>query len=90
MMYIRTCRSRSGLMCVCTAGPAASEMLRLPLPLPHFHCSLNSTFIAKRSVTIEECNMDEDFDLTQCNTSVLTTNCSTDDLAWVQCALGSE
>lgn len=48
---------------------------------------LDSTFIVNRSVVIEDCNVDEDFDLTQCNTSLLTSNCSTDDLAWVQCTL---
>lgn len=55
-----------------------------------FHRRLDSTFIANRSVVIEGCNVDEDFDLTQCNTSLLTSNCSTDDLAWVQCKLESE
>ena len=47
-------------------------------------------FNSNRSVIIEGCNVDEDFALTQCNTSVLTSNCTTDDLAWVQCTLGSE
>ena len=53
-------------------------------------CSLDATVITNRSVTVDVCNADEDFSLLQCNTSVLASNCSTDDLAWVRCTLGSE
>ena len=52
--------------------------------------SLDRSSIANRSVTINGCNIDEDFELTQCNTAVVTSPCTTDDLAWVQCTLGSE
>ena len=55
-----------------------------------FRGRLDSTFIANRSVTIDGCNVDENFELTECNTSVLTIPCTTNDLAWVQCTLGSE
>ena len=41
-------------------------------------------------MTVDVCNADENFSLIQCNTSVLASNCSIDDLAWVQCTLGSE
>ena len=50
--------------------------------------SLDRSSIANRSVTIDGCDLDEDFDLTQCKTSVLTSPCTTNALAWVQCTLG--
>ena len=45
----------------------------------------NSTYSINQSVTINGCSVDEHFDLTQCGTSVLTSNCSTNDIAWVEC-----
>ena len=51
-------------------------------------CSLAD--ISNRTVTIERCDVEINFDLTECNTSVLSTVCSTDDLAWVQCSRGSK
>ena len=55
-----------------------------------YYYSLLRSAIENRSVTVEDCNTKRHYVLTQCSTSVLTSNCSTDDLAWVQCTLGGE
>ena len=55
-----------------------------------FFYSLDSTFIANRSITINKCDFDVHYELTQCDTTVLTSECTTNNLAWVQCSLGSK
>ena len=54
------------------------------------YMSFSLVDIANRNVTIDGCDIDENFDLVECNTSVLASGCNTDDLAWVQCTRGSE
>ena len=58
------------------------------MPMSYMFCSLVG--IDNHNVITDGCDINKNFDLIECDTSVLDTPCSTDDVAWVQCTRGSE
>ena len=57
--------------------------------IPYFNfdlsLSVQQSVVSTRSVVIRDCDLEEDVDLTECDTSALD-ECSSDDVGWVQCS----